>query len=105
MRAAIVLMFVARYSIVKGQLGCESTFGEELERAVDRRETDLRILLLYEPVKLIGGEMIANFEESLEDGVALLGMFEAHSFQMRMEYLLRFSQHFLRHRRLIVDPF
>jgi hypothetical protein len=105
MGAAIVLMFVARDSIMERQLGCESAFGEEFERAIDRGESDLRIFLLHETVEFICREMITDLEERLEDGVALLGVFEAYALEMRMEDLLRFSQHFLRDRRLIVDPF
>jgi hypothetical protein len=105
MGAAIVLMFVARDSIMERQLGCESAFGEEFERAIDRGESDLRIFLLHETVEFICREMITDLEERLEDGVALLGVFEAYALEMRMEDLLRFSKHFLRNRRLIVDPF
>ena len=105
MGAAVVLMFVARDSVVESQLRCESALGEELERAIDGGESDLWILLLHETMKFVGGEMIADLEERLEDGVALLSVFEANALEMRMEDLLRFSQHFLRNRRLIVDPF
>ena len=45
--ASVVLMFVARNSVVKGNFGGESTFGEKLESAVDSGVADAGIFLLH----------------------------------------------------------
>ena len=104
MGATIVLVFVTGYAVVECQFRGESAFGKKFESAIDRGETDLWILLLDEAVEFVSRKMVANFEERLEDGVALLGVLESDSFEVSMEDTLGFEEHFPRNAGLIVNP-
>lgn len=74
MAAAVVLVFVARDAIVEGDFAGQAASGEEFEGAVDGGEADAGIFLLDEAVQLVGGKMLASFEEGTQDRVALSGL-------------------------------
>jgi hypothetical protein len=56
-------------------------------------------------MEFVGREMIANFEESLENRVALFRVLQANALEMGMENTFRFEKHLFRNGRLIVDSF
>jgi hypothetical protein len=101
--AAVVLVLVARNAIVKSDFAGQAAFGQQFQSTVDSSETDARIFLLHQPVKFVGREVRAGFEKSAQDGVALRRLFQADSFQMLMQYLLRFADHLRRDAGLIVN--
>lgn len=105
MAAAVVLMLVARNAVVKGNFARESALGEQLERAIDGGHADSRIALAYELMKLLDGEVLVSFKKGEEDGVALLGPFQADAFEMLLKAILRLAQPFLRDRDRIIDAF
>src|SRR4029077_9712904 len=59
--------------------------------------------LLDQAMKLVGGEVIAGFEEGAEDGVALGRLFEADVLEMAVEDLLGFADHLPRDGGLVID--
>ena len=89
--AAVVLVLVASDAVMKSDLAGKSTFREQLERAVDRRESDLRVFLFHQAVKLICRHVVPGLEERLQDSVALFGMLQADPLQVTMQDLLRFA--------------
>ena len=101
--AAVVLVLVARNPIVKGNFTCESAFGEEFQRAINRRVADACIFLLDESMQLLGGKVIAGFEKCAENGVALRGLFEPDVLEMAVENILGFTHHLPRDGGLIID--
>jgi len=103
MAAAVVLMFIAGNAIMKGDLTCQSAFGQEFQGAVDGGVTDAGVFLLDEAVKFIGGKMIARLEKGAQDRVALGRLLQADALQVAMENILGLAHHLARDRRLIVD--
>lgn len=101
--APVVLVFEARNAIVKGDFAGQSALRQQLERAVDRGEADTGVFFLHEPVQFVGGKVIASLEKGLQNRIALRGVFEAHSFEMLMQDLLRFADHLARDAGLIVN--
>src|SRR5690349_1436190 len=105
MAATIVLVFVTRDAVVKRDLTRQSTFGQKLQRAINRRKANARIALAYELMKLFGGEVLVSFEKREQDGVALLSPLEADTLQMLLEAVLRLAQRLLQDRNVIIDAF
>jgi len=105
MAASVVLVLVAGDVVVKGYFAGEAAFGEEFECAIDRREADAGIFFLDQPVQFADGKMFSRFEESLQDGVALSGVFESDAFEVLVQNLLRLASHFAGDCWLIVDAF
>src|SRR5919204_6201383 len=103
--APVVLVLVARNAIMKSHLASQTTFGEQLQGAIDGGEADTGILLLHQSVQLLGGEVIARLEESTQDGVALLGVLETNFFKVAMEDVLSFADRLTRDRYLVVNAF
>ena len=103
MAAAIVLVLVARDAIVEGDLAGQTAFGQQFQCPVDRRVSDAGVFLLNEPMKFVGGEMVAGFEEGTQDGVPLRGLLQADTLQMAMEDILGLANHLARNGGLIVD--
>jgi hypothetical protein len=103
MIAAIELVFVARNTVVKSDLTSQSTFGQQLERAINSCETDLGIFFPGETEKFVGGEMVARLKERAENRVALIGMFQPNALQMFIENLLRLTHSFACRRRVIIN--
>ena len=56
-------------------------------------------------MQLIGRKMVAGLEEGAQDGVALVGMLEAHLLQVLVEQVLGLAHLLARDGRLVVDPF
>lgn len=105
MAAAVVLMLVSSNAIVECDFAREPTLGEQLERAIDGRDADAGIAFAHELVKLLDGEVLVSFKKGEEDGVALLGPFQAYAFEMLLKPILRLAQPFLRDRDRIIDAF
>jgi len=103
MGAAIVLMLVSSDAIVKCKFGRKSALGEELESAIDRGESNLRVLLLHQAMEFVGREMVANFEKRPKNSVSLFRVLKTNALEVRMEDALRFEKHFLRNGGLIVN--
>src|SRR5512146_1166065 len=103
--ASIVLVLVARNTVVKRDLAGESALGEQLESAVHGGESDLRILLLHQPVKFVGREVIASLQERAQDRIALASMFQPDSLEMVVENAFRLADHLVRDVGYIVDSF
>jgi len=101
--AAVVLVLVAGDTVVESDFAGESAFGEQFQRAVHRSVADASIFLLDEPVKLLGGKMIAGFEKRAENGVALGRLFEPDVLKMAVENILSFTHHLPRDGGLIID--
>ena len=103
--APVVLMFVARYSIVKGDFARQSTIGEKLERPVDGCKSDVRIFLLYQLVEFIGRQVRTGFEERPQNGASLPSLFQANSSQVPQKDTLGLANILRRDARLVVDSF
>ncbi len=101
--AAIVLMLVAGNAVVERNLAGQTAFGQQLERAVYRGEADAFVLLLYQPIEFVGGEVIAGIEEGAEDGSALARLFQSYPAQVVVKNRLRLQHHLARDHRLIID--
>jgi hypothetical protein len=105
MASPIVLMFVARDSVVKGDFAGQPAVGEQLERPVDSRESDVSVFLLYQLVEFVGREVCASLEKRPENRAALFGLFQANPSEMPKEYAFRLANVLRRNGRLIVDSF
>lgn len=105
MAAPIVLMLIASDAVVECDFAGQSALGEQFESAIDRSHADPGIALTHELVKLFDGEMFMSFEKSEEDSVALLGPFQADTFQMLLKTILGLPQPLLRDRDGIIDAF
>ena len=101
--AAIVLMLVARDTVVEGDFGGESALGEKLQGTVDRGVTDTRIFFLHQTVQLVGGEVVARFQKSAENCVALGRLLQADVLEMAVQDVLSLAHHLARESGLIVD--
>jgi hypothetical protein len=103
--AAVVLMLVPGDTIVKGDFAGQAALGQQLQRPVNRGETDAGVFLLHQPVQFVDGEVLASLKKSSQNGVALRRLFQAHTFKMPMQKLLRFADHLGRNTGLIVNAF
>lgn len=101
--SAIVLVLIASHVVMERYFRCQSAFGEKLESPIYRREPDLRVAFLHEPVQFLCGEMFARLKEGSQDRVTLFGVFQPHALQMRIKALLRLTQGLARDRSVIVD--
>ena len=101
--AAIELVFVARNAVVKSHFARKSAFRQQLQRAVHRGEPDLWVFLAREAEELIGGKMVACFQKGAQDGVALVSMLQAYTFQVFVKDVLRLAHGFASGRRMIVN--
>jgi len=105
MAAAVVLVLVARDAIVESDFAGKVALSEELQGAVDGGVADPRVFLLDQAVELVGGEVLAGFEEGLEDGVALGGVLQADALEVLVEDALGFADHLGGDGGLVVDAF
>src|SRR5689334_17304904 len=101
--AAVELVFIPRGAIRKWDGTCQTTFRQQLERAVDGGKADLGIFLAHQAKKFVGGEMVAGFQEGAQDGVTLIGVLEADTLEVPVKNLLRFAHGFARRWRVIVN--
>jgi hypothetical protein len=105
MAAPVVLMFVARDAVMKGDFAGQAAIGQELQGSVDGRESDVRVLLLYQPMQFVGREVLAGFQKRAQDGAALFRLFEPHAFEVPQKDTFSFANVLPRNRWLIVDAF
>jgi hypothetical protein len=103
MAAAVVLMFVTRNPVIKGDFTRESTVGQQLERAIHRCVSDAAIFFLHQTMQFIGRQMIPCFEERAQDRIALCGLLQPNLLEMTMKNALGLAHHFTRDCGLIVD--
>ena len=101
--AAVVLMFVAGDAVMKGDFAGEATLGEQLQRAVDGRVTDLGVFLFDQAVQFFGGKVLTGLEEGAQDGIALRGLLEADALEMLVEDVLGFADHLAGDGGLVID--
>jgi len=101
--AAVVLMFVARNSIVKRDFTGKSALGQKLQRPVNRCVTNARIFLLHQAVQFVGGKMVTGFQESAQNRVALRGLLKSDALEMAVQDLLCLANHLTRESGLIID--
>lgn len=103
--ATVVLMFVAGDAVVEGDFTGQATLGKKFQRAVDSGVTDAGVFFLDQAVKFVRGEMVASFEKSAQDGVALAGLLETDLLQVPVKNVLGLAHHLAREGRLIIDAF
>jgi hypothetical protein len=103
MTTPVVLVFVTRNAIVKGDFASESAARQKLQRAIDSSEPDARIGLLNQPMQFIDGKMLTGFEEGSKDGVALPSLLQANAFEMLKKDAFGFADILPRNGQLIVD--
>lgn len=105
MTPAIVLVLIARDSVMKRDFTGQSAFGQQFERAIDSSKPDFGILFLYQTVQFVGGKMFPGFQKGSKNGIALFRMLQSDTFQMAMQAGLRLADHFPRDGGLIVNSF
>jgi len=105
MAPPVVLMFVAGDAVVKGHFAGQAAIRQKLQCAVDGGESDARVFLLDQPMKLVRREMLASFQKRSQDGTALLGLLEPDPLEVSQEDALSFADILPRNRWLIVDSF
>ena len=103
MAAAVVLVLVAGNAVVEGDFAGQAAFGEELQSAIDGGVADAGVFFLDKSVQFVGGEMVAGFEERVQDGVALGGLLEADALQVLVQDFLGFADHLAGDGGLIID--
>lgn len=103
MTTPVVLMFITRNAIVKGDLASQPAARQKLQSAIDGSEPDARIGLLNQPMQFIDGEMFSRFEEGSKDSVALPSLLQTNAFQMLKKDAFSFADILPRDRQLIVD--
>jgi hypothetical protein len=103
MTAAVVLVLVARDAVMEGDFAGQAALRQQLQRAIDGGVADPRIFSLYQAVQFVGGEMVAGFEEGMQNGVALLGLLQPDTLQMAVKNLLGFADHLAGDGGLIID--
>jgi len=103
MTTPVVLMFITRNAIVKGDFASQPAARQKLQRAIDSSEPDAGIGLLNQPMQFVDGKMFARFEESPKDGVALASLLQANAFQMLKKDAFGFADILPRDGQLIVD--
>src|SRR5882724_738572 len=101
--ATVELVFITGRAIRKRHRAGQSALRQQLERAVDRGKADLRILLSHQAKKFVGRKMVAGIQESAQDGIALLRMFQSYAFQVLEENVLGLTHGFTCGWRMIVD--
>ena len=77
MAAAVVLVLVACDAVVESDFAGQAALRQQLQRAVNRGVADAGIFFLHQAVQFVGGEMVAGFEEGMQDGIALLSLLQA----------------------------
>lgn len=103
MTTPVVLVFVTRNAIVKGDFASQSAAREQLQSSIHSREPDARISSLNQPMQFVDGKMLAGFEESPKDGVALASLLQANAFQMLKKDAFGLADILPRDGQLIVD--
>jgi len=105
MTAAVVLVFVTRDAVVKGDFAGQAATRQQLQRAVDSGETDARVGFFDQTMQFVNREMFARFQESPQNGAALSGLLQADALEMLQENSFGFADVLSRDGFLIVDSF
>ena len=103
--SAIVLVFEASDTVMKGNFAGQPAFCKQFQRSVYRGETNLRIPFPHKLIQLVGGKMLPRLQEGEQNGVTLLGVLESDLFQMAMKDVLCLAQRLAGNRRMIVNTF
>jgi hypothetical protein len=103
MAAAVVLMFLAGYAVVEGDLAGQAALAQKLQGAVHGGVADASVFLLYEAVEFIRGKVVAGLEKRAQDGIALRGLLQPNSLQMAMKNVLSLADHLAGNRGLVID--
>jgi len=80
MATAIVLVLIARNTIMKCDFTGQSAFGQELKRTIHSGKADLGILFLYQSVQFVGGKMFPSFQKGSKNRIALFRMLQSNTF-------------------------
>jgi len=80
MAATIVLVLVAGNPVVEGDFTRQAAFGQQFQCAIHRGVADAGIFFLHQAMQFVGGEMVAGFEERMQDDVALRCLLQADFF-------------------------
>ena len=102
--AAIELVLIARHAVRKRNGAGQAALRQQFERAVNRGEADLGVFLAHKAEKFVGGEMVARFKKSAQDGVALVSTLQPDALQVLIKDFLGFTHGRARRRRMIVNP-
>jgi hypothetical protein len=102
--AAVVLMLVARDAVVEGDFARQPAFSQQLQCAIYSGKADALVFLAYQPVEVVGREVVAGVEKRAQDGVTLPGVFQSDAAQVIVKNRLGFAHHLRRDRWLIVNP-
>ena len=103
MTATVVLVLVAGDAVVEGDFTGQAALRQQFQRAVDGGVADAGIFFLHQAVEFVGGEVIAGFEEGVQNGVALGGLFQANGLLVAVKDLLGFADHLAGDGGLIID--
>ena len=103
MAAPVVLVFVASNSVVEGYLAGKAAFGKKLQGAINGSKADFGIFPANQSEELVGREMFARFQKSVEDGVALGSVLKADALQVLVKNLLGFPDHLAGDAGLVVN--
>ena len=105
MTAAVVLVFVTRDAVVKGDFAGQPATRQKLQRPVDGGETNARIGFLDQAIQFVDRKMLASFEEGPQNCVALRSLLEPDALEMLQENSFSLADVLPRDGRLIVDSF
>ena len=103
MTPTVVLVLVAGDAVVESDFAGQAALCQQLQRAVDGGVADAGIFFLHQAMKFVGGEMVAGFEESVQNGVALRGLLKPDVLEMAVKDLLGFADHLAGDGGLIID--
>ena len=103
MAAPVVLVFVTGNAVVEGDLAGQAALRQQFQRAVDRCVADAGIFFLDQAVEFVGREVVAGFQESVQNGVTLRRLFQANGLEVAVKDLLGFADHLAGDGGLIID--
>ncbi len=72
MMLVVIVMLVVGPAIAEANLARESSFRQQLQRTVDGRKTDVRILLVDQTIEILAGKVFFRRKERIENEIALL---------------------------------
>ena len=101
--ATVVLVLVAGNAVVEGDFAGQAALRQQLQRAVDGGVADAGVFFLHQTMEFVGGEMVAGFQEGMQNGVALRRLLQANGLQVAMKNLLGFADHLAGDGGLIID--
>jgi hypothetical protein len=105
MAPPVVLMLVARDTVMKRHFAGQPAARKQFERAVDSGKADARIFLLDQPMQFVGRKVLAGFQKRTQDGIALFRLLQPDTPEVPQEDPFSFADVLPRNRWLIVDSF